>query len=277
MELRLHLLWKILLWALPFLALILLLAWTCSLKLSVSVYSISSAKVTAPIRIALITDLHGCVYGQDQADLLAALAEQDPDLICISGDLIDENKSPEGAWMLLAAVGRAYPCFYVSGNHEFRTENLEELRSTIASYGVTLLAGEAVSCMINDQPLSIAGVDDPTGVGPIAWQEQVEQAQSQIGTGYTILLSHRPERIQAYQGSRFDLVLSGHAHGGQVRLPGLVNGLYAPGQGWFPQYAGGLYPLGETNLVVSRGLCKGLLPRVFNRPELVMVEIQPAS
>ena len=275
MELHIHL-GKTLLLLLFFLAFILLAAWSCSLKLAVPVYYVSSNKISTPIRVALITDLHGCVYGQDQRDLLSALSDQEPDIVCIAGDLIDENNAQEGAWTLLAAIGKTYPCFYASGNHEFQAENMEQLRTTIASYGVTPLAGEAVSCTVQDQPISIAGVDDPSGIGPFVWQEQLEQAQSETKTGYTILLSHRPERIDAYRNSGFDLVLSGHAHGGQVRIPGILNGLYAPGQGWFPQYAGGLYSLDQTVLVVSRGLCKGLLPRVFNRPELVIVEIQPA-
>ena len=92
-----------------------------------------------------------------------------------------------------------------------------------------------------------------------------------------MLLSHRPELVDIYRGSGFDLVVSGHAHGGQVRIPGLVNGLFAPCQGWFPQYAGGVYALGSTTLVVSRGLCRNELPRVFNRPELVVLTLSPQA
>ena len=92
-----------------------------------------------------------------------------------------------------------------------------------------------------------------------------------------MLLSQRPERTECYRDSGFDLVVSGHAHGGQVRLPGMINGLFAPHQGAFPDYAGGLYALGSTTLVVSRGLCRNLLPRVFNPPELVALDLLPAE
>ncbi|MDO4733224.1 MAG: metallophosphoesterase, partial [Bacillota bacterium] len=93
----------------------------------------------------------------------------------------------------------------------------------------------------------------------------------------SILLSHRPECTAFYESSGFDLELSGHAHGGQLRIPGLLNGLYAPNQGFFPKYAGGLYQLGKTSLLVSRGLCKSRLPRVFNRPELAIIELLPGE
>lgn len=112
----------------------------------------------------------------------------------------------------------------------------------------------------------------------VGWLEQFRACQALTGDSrYTVLLSHRPERTECYRDSGFDLVVSGHAHGGQVRLPGMINGLFAPHQGAFPDYAGGLYALGSTTLVVSRGLCRNLLPRVFNPPELVALDLLPAE
>jgi len=94
---------------------------------------------------------------------------------------------------------------------------------------------------------------------------------------YSILLSHRPERVEAYHSSGFDLVVAGHAHGGQVRIPGILNGLYAPNQGFYPKYADGRYALGETLMIVGRGLSRSGLPRVFNPPELVIIDVEPAD
>ena len=159
----------------------------------------------------------------------------------------------------------------------------------ISGCGVTVLEGEAAPLVINGQELCIAGVDDPEFWGgyfayggydvPAEWLTQLKacgEAAAKSGA-YSVLLSHRPELVDIYRGSGFDLVVSGHAHGGQVRIPGLVNGLFAPCQGWFPQYTGGAYALGSTTLVVSRGLCRNELPRVFNRPELVIVILSPET
>ena len=156
------------------------------------------------------------------------------------------------------------------------------------SYGVTVLLGKTVSLSIHGQTLSISGVDDPVrfseegtyGVPDASsWYGQLAtvSANADASDDFQLLLSHRPEKITEYTDSSFDLVLSGHAHGGQIRIPYLLNGLYAPGQGIFPQYAGGQYTLGSTDLIVSRGLCKNILPRFFNRPELVVIDLCPRS
>ena len=147
----------------------------------------------------------------------------------------------------------------------------------IASYGVTVLEGETTELDVNGNVIQIAGVDDPDKFFDFSeWESQLEQVKEERkDDDFTILLSHRPELVQWYEESGFDLVAAGHAHGGQVRIPLILNGLFAPNQGWFPDYAGGMYPLGETTMVVSRGLCKNNLPRIWNPPEVVMVELVP--
>ena len=128
--------------------------------------------------------------------------------------------------------------------------------------------------------LRICGVDDPSAfAGESGWLEQFRACQALTGDSrYTVLLSHRPERGEDYQGKGFDLVLAGHAHGGQWRIPGVLNGLLAPDQGLLPAYAGGLYALEDTTLVVSRGLAREStrVPRLFNPPELVILDVIPA-
>ena len=152
-------------------------------------------------------------------------------------------------------------------------------------YGVTVLAGTWGDLTVRGQAIRVFGVDDPEGFEaapgeavPAGWLEQWETCRAGLEEGMvSVLLSHRPELTELYRGSGFDLVVSGHAHGGQVRVPLLLNGLYAPNQGFFPQYAGGLYDLDGTALAVSRGLSISRLPRVFNPPEAVVIDLVPAG
>lgn len=251
-------------------------------------YTQKSDLITNSVKIALITDLHSTVYGENQEKLIDKINEQSPDLILLVGDIADDEVPHDGTKLLLADVGKKYPCYYVTGNHEFWTNEIEAVKEMIASYGVKILSGEVSEIEINGQKLTIGGVDDPTGLyseseaylpkeeAPKMWKEQLKAVCEQnSGENYSILLSHRPEQTELYRQSGFDLVVSGHAHGGQVRIPWLVNGLYAPNQGLFPEYAGGFYDLGETDLIVSRGLCIDEKPRFFNPPELVVINIEP--
>ena len=244
--------------------------------LAVRTYQVRTTKLSEPIRVVLLTDLHSTVHGRDQSSLIAKIEEQQPDVILLAGDIVDDKKPVRGAELLLSAIGHNYPCFYVTGNHEFYTRRADEIKDYIRSFGVTVLEGTGESLSVNGQEILICGVDDPRG-SP-GWREQLEDCEALVdGERFSILLSHRPERVEDYAASGFDLVAAGHAHGGQVRIPGLLNGLLTPNQGLFPKYAGGLYDLGGTELVVSRGLSLNLLlPRVFNPPEVVAVEILPA-
>ena len=168
--------------------------------------------------------------------------------------------------------------YYVTGNHEFWTGRVEEVRELLRARGAVVLEGESAAVTAAGQTLRIGGIDDPS-VGEDIWREQLETVTAaQDGETFSILLTHRPERVEDYTGRGFDLVLAGHAHGGQWRLPGLINGLIAPNQGLFPRYAGGRYALdGDTTMIVSRGLAREStrIPRLFNRPELVVVDILP--
>ena len=211
--------------------------------------------------------------------LLSAIQAQPPDAVLLAGDMADDSRGDAGVDALMSALGGAYPCCYVSGNHEVRTGCLEALKRRFRSWGITVLEGSGTLLATPGGTLRICGVDDPSAfAGESGWLEQFRACQALTGDSrYTVLLSHRPERTECYRDSGFDLVVSGHAHGGQVRLPGMINGLFAPHQGAFPDYAGGLYALGSTTLVVSRGLCRNLLPRVFNPPELVALDLLPAE
>lgn len=256
----------------------------CSQKLKLQYYTEGTSKVTEPVRLAVLTDLHSTLYGRGQEELVQMLSLQKPDAVLLVGDIADHKVSHQGTQMLLAAIGYEYPCFYVSGNHEYWSGEVEAIKQMIDSYGVTILEGEKETLEVKGQKIQICGVDDPSGFAVYAssdgqkggWERQFQDCQDSLEKEqYSVLMSHRPELTDFYTDSDFDLVVAGHAHGGQVRIPWLLNGLFAPGQGLFPSYAGGQYALGQTSMIVSRGLCRNKLPRIFNRPELVVVDVLP--
>lgn len=240
-------------------------------------YTVENEHAKTPFRIALITDLHSCTYGgEDRSDLMEAVRAQNPDAVLFGGDIFDDNMPREAAATALKALGAEYDCYYISGNHEVRTGELEKIKDTVRSCGVTVLEGEAAAEVSTG--VYIYGFDDLKAYENFYEQRlHIEETlyKNASEDAFNILLIHRPEYIEQYAEMDFDLVLCGHAHGGQWRIPGVLNGLYAPGQGLFPEYAGGLYEVGDTTLIVSRGLAKEStwVPRIFNRPELVIIDI----
>ena len=247
--------------------------------LTVRHYTIESEKIGGPVRLALLTDLHCCDYGENQQELLDAVAAQEPDLVLLSGDIVDDDpRMPEEkALTAVAALAERWPVYYVTGNHEFWSGRVDEIKEKLRQCGAVLLEGETRLVTAAGQTIQICGIDDPN-VGESAWQRQLEDVTSALEADvFSVLLSHRPERVEDYAGRGFDLVLAGHAHGGQWRLPGLINGLIAPNQGLFPRYAGGAYDLDGTTLIVSRGLAREStrVPRFYNPPELVVVDVVP--
>jgi len=250
------------------LALTLLMAAALDVRLAVRTYTVESSEISSPVTVALLTDLHGSGYGAEQEKLRAAVAKAAPDLVLLGGDIWADERGNGKTERLLAALGQAYECYYVTGNHEYRHEDTAGILRQTADYGITVLHGEAVETC----GLLLYGVDDPAGGAG----DQLSRFDVPEGR-FTLLLAHRPERVADYAERGFDLALAGHAHGGQWRIPGLINGVIAPHQGLFPAYAGGEYQVDDTTLIVSRGLSRGRVnvPRIFNRPELVIVEVIP--
>lgn len=253
-------------------------------RLTIRTYTEISGKVRSRIRLALLTDLHSTIYGNAQKALISLIRKQKPDILLLAGDIADDKVPHNGTVQLLAAIGQRYPCYYVAGNHEFRSLEIQNIKAMMRALHIHVLEGNSVTVEINGVPLRISGIDDPSGF-PVqtadgrlfsCWDEELQSVVStNAGDIYSILLTHRPELTESYRSSDFDLVVAGHAHGGQVRIPGIMNGLYAPQQGILPKYAGGRYQLGKTALIVSRGLCKNRRPRVFNPPEVVVIDIIP--
>lgn len=256
-----------------------LLAAALDVRLAVRYYRVESDQVDSPIRLAVLTDLHACRYGKNQEQLVAAVAAQNPDLVLMCGDIVDDEPRME-EWRALLTVKKLadrWPVYYAAGNHEYRTGRLAEVKKLLTACGAVVLDGKCVRVAVGGQMVQIGGIDDPE-TGEENWQDQLTAASGDLdGSHFSILLTHRPERVSDYADSGFDLVLAGHAHGGQWRLPGLINGVLAPNQGLFPSYAGGRYEIGGATLIVSRGLAREStrVPRLFNRPELVVVDIEP--
>ncbi|MDE6088218.1 MAG: metallophosphoesterase, partial [Oscillospiraceae bacterium] len=172
--------------------------------------------------------------------------------------------------------------YYVTGNHEYyvSSELQAKRMQFLESLGIKILAGTEEILTVHEQDLTIYGIEDPAGglVTEKQLRDVKKSAENDPDCNYKILLSHRPELFDSYCEGNFDLVLCGHAHGGQWRIPFLVNGLYAPNQGIFPEHAGGVYQDQNfaTTMIVSRGLAREStrIPRFYNRPELVVIDLQ---
>lgn len=241
-------------------------------------YAVETDKVSKPVRLAVVTDYHGCDYGPDGAELVQAVSALAPDAILLVGDMFSADGDPEEELRMFRQLDSIAFTYYVTGNHEYWEHNVPQLLARIAETGVTVLDQSCVSLVVDGQRINLCGVPDPYAY--VDTEEALDRAADDIDhPAFTVLMAHRPELIEKYAATgSFDLVVSGHAHGGQVRIPGIVNGLCAPNQGWFPQYAGGRYDVDGTTMIVSRGLSTQRqmgVPRAFNRPELVLVEICP--
>ncbi len=259
------------------LALALLAAWALYQGLVVRRYTVRTEKLAkgASLRAVLLTDFHSDTFGDAQRDLIDKVAAQNPDIILLGGDIVDDVRPIEHAQALFEGLrSLGIPTYYVSGNHELWRDDYRRVRRMIAGYGITVLRGEGVSIPVDGGKVRLYGIGDP--LEHRDYGKALRSAFSNIREdAFCILLAHRPEWIDAYAALSFDLALSGHAHGGQIRIPLLLNGLYAPDQGWFPKYAGGEYRVEDTTLIVSRGLAVNpRLPRVFNPPEVVVVDIR---
>lgn len=270
-------------WILPVLAILVVLTLiVLDERLILRTYTVASPKLTAEVRLAVVTDFHSSDNADDVAAMVASCA---PDAVLLVGDLFDDdtaNRPPERTLSLMRQLSALYPCYYVSGNHEAWTGEMDALYQQTEEAGVTVLRMSSGVLTVRGQRIALCGIPDPYEMvfsGAPDTEEQLRQALEDVDSAdFTVLLAHRPELLAKYAQFPLDLVVSGHAHGGQVRIPGVLNGLYAPNQGWFPKLAGGAYTQDGTTLIVSRGLAvRTRLPRIFNRPEVVLVRCVPAE
>lgn len=265
--------------------LLILIVWTAwgNAALELNTYTISSRGLPDAFdgyRIAQVSDLHNAEFGDGNQRLLDMLREAEPDMIAITGDLIDSRKTNIAVALAFAEEAvRIAPCYYVSGNHEARVPEYRELKAGLEAAGVTVLDDARVEIEISGKSITVIGINDPSFLADYLTSDAavMDRKLSELSSedaSFTILLSHRPELFDTYVAHNMDLVLTGHAHGGQFRLP-LIGGLIAPNQGLFPKYDDGLYSEGNTNMIVSRGLGNSIIPfRFNNRPEVVLIELK---
>ena len=270
-------------WILPVLAILVILTLIAlDERLTLRTYTVASPKLTAEVRLAVVTDFHSSDNADDVVAMVASCA---PDAVLMVGDMFDDdiaNRPTERTLSLMRQLSALYPCYYVSGNHEAWTGEMDALYQQTEEAGVTVLRMSSGVLTVRGQRIALCGIPDPYEMvfsGAPDTEEQLRQAMENVDSAdFTVLLAHRPELLAKYAQFPLDLVVSGHAHGGQVRIPGVLNGLYAPNQGWFPKLAGGAYTQDGTTLIVSRGLAvRTRLPRIFNRPEVVLVRCVPAE
>lgn len=266
--------------------LLILIVWTAwgNTALELNTYTISSRELPDAFdgyRIAQVSDLHNAEFGDRNQRLLEMLREAEPDMIAITGDLIDSRKTNIAVALAFAEEAVKFaPCYYVSGNHEARVSEYQDLKTGLEAAGVTVLDDAQVKIEVSgEKSITVIGVNDPNFhadylTSDAAVMDRKLSELSSEDAGFAILLSHRPELFDTYVAHDMDLILTGHAHGGQFRLP-LIGGLIAPNQGLFPKYDDGLYSEGNTNMIVSRGLGNSIIPfRFNNRPEVVLIELK---
>ncbi len=228
-------------------------------------------------KIVHVSDLHNAEFGENNEDLLSLIKEASPDIIVVTGDIIDSRRPDANiARDFINNVAKISPVYYVTGNHESRVTEENRIDSVALNENITILHNDNVMLKKAESEIQIIGLDDPTYVNSDnGWITTDNELQKYSNNGhFKILLSHRPEFFKVYTDNNMNVVFSGHAHGGQIRLP-FIGGLYAPHQGKFPEYDSGLFTENDTNMVVSRGIGNSLFPfRVNNPPEIIVVTLE---
>lgn len=231
-------------------------------------------------KIVQISDLHDAQIGENNEKLIAMTAETEPDCIVLTGDFVDSSRfHPERSLSVAESLVKIAPVYYVSGNHEaiLPDEDYQALTDGLRGLGVCVLEDESAELTRDGQSIRLIGLTD-IGFHPGTLEEKKDALRTALSAllpedEFSVTLAHRPELMDVYTECGAPLVLSGHAHGGQIRLPG-IGGLIAPGQGLFPKYTEGKYEENGTTLVVSRGIGNSVLPlRVNDRPQIVVVQL----
>ncbi|MGB4588188.1 MAG: metallophosphoesterase [Clostridiaceae bacterium] len=248
----------------------------------ISQYAVDNSQIPADfdgVKILQISDLHSKSFGKKQKRLIEIVRSLEPDYIFLTGDLIDYRSNRiEPCIELISGIKEVAPIYFVTGNHEEASSVFLTFKQMLQENGVIILDDESVVLKKGEGEILLSGISDREVLANSKAGRSInfKRILSTLGSDrehYKILLAHRPELIRYYSEANFDLVFSGHAHGGQVRLP-FVGGLVAPGQGLFPEYTENVHVVGETSMVISRGLGNSLIPqRLFNHPEIVVVTL----
>lgn len=253
------------------------IAWD-NFRLTVTEYDVALYALPAGFdgfTIAQVSDLHDQRFGKEQCRLMSAISGAKPDMIAVTGDLF-HTKKRDGAYSFLEQAAKLAPCFYVSGNHEQRfADYFTAIKPRLESLGAYVLDDETAEITRGGEKITVTGLMDPTFRRTVPPERLTEEKLARLESdGCVILLSHRPELFHVYARHNVSLVLTGHAHGGQVRIPFTRRGLYAVHQGWFPKYTEGIFTENNTNMIVSRGLGNSTYyPKINNPPELVIIRL----
>lgn len=254
-------------------------------KLSISNYNIVNEKIPSSFnnfKIIQISDLHNTKYKKLTDQLVKKIEYEKPNIIVLTGDLIDSNKTNiDRAIQFIKKIKNIAPIYFVSGNHESSiSENCyNELKEKLTENQVIILDDKVDTLKVSNSEINLIGISDPkmTHIGYLKESEIIENELNSIeydNSKYSILLSHRPELFNNYVEKNIDLVLAGHAHGGQIRIT-FIGGVVAPNQGLFPKYTNGKFEQNKTVMIVSRGIGNSILPyRINNRPELVIITLR---
>ena len=231
-------------------------------------------------KIAQVSDLHNTEIGEKNERLIKSLEEVSPDIIVLTGDLVDSRRTNyEVAIDFVKKAKEIAPCYYVYGNHESRLDDLDVLTNGLNSAGVKILNDEKIKIEKGGSFITLVGITDPSFMVDYQSEDEEKTIKNTLGgfdfkrEEFTVLLSHRPEYFDLYKKYEIDLVLSGHTHGGQFVLP-FIGGTYAPNQGLFPKFDYGKFSESGTQMIISRGIGRSAFPLRFNNnPELVVVEL----
>lgn len=256
--------------------------WWGNNSLTVSRFTVENGAIPESFegfRIVQLSDLHNKDFNGRLSERIKTLS---PDIVVITGDLIDSRRTDISvSEKLIKELKALAPIYYITGNHESRIEGYPDLREILEGHGVVVLDGKTVDIEKNGEKITLTGIDDTTffgssvlGENEILFTQKLKELAENRGESFGILLSHRPELIDIYAECGFDLAFTGHAHGGQIRLP-FVGGVLTPNQGFFPEYDAGEFKKNNTTMIVSRGLGNSIFPfRIGNRPDIVLCELR---
>lgn len=253
-------------------------------------YKLKSNKVKNDIKIIVISDLHNSVYGKKQKKIIDMIKRENPNIIIYAGDCVDEQLNFKPLDMLLDGL-KEYLSYYIIGNHEISADVMKQVKVLLKKYSVTLLSNRTKEILIDDTIINITGIDDIYSFRDIKHEkyedrfdkykgkENFDEMLSKLNKkmdkdNFSVLVSHRPCFMDLFKGLDYDLILTGHTHGGQWRIPFLLNGVFTPEEHFFPKYAGGIYDIDDDkHMIIGRGLVKNSIPRFFNPPEIVSISL----
>lgn len=216
-------------------------------------------------KIVHLSDLHDSQFGKGHEKIIKKINKVSPDIIVFSGDFVDRTRyNLSRSMKLIDGLVSNYSIYYVTGNHEESSGHINEILEKLRDSGVTVLRNQEVNIFRNSEKIKIIGIEDPSFKSGLLEVNNTE---------FSIMISHRSEMVKYYEKSKVDIIFTGHSHGGQFRI--FNRGILSPHQGLFPKYTSGIHNLGETKLVISRGLGNSVFPfRLFNRPEIVIIELK---